>query len=72
MAYLGVLGRIIFHGAPQQLMHGRFFFHAGPPVVTGVNNYRRIMDAEVGACLLIFPADEGRRHVGAQRPAAVC
>ena len=45
-------------------MHGRFFFHAGPPVVTGVNNYRRIMDAEVGACLLIFPADEGCRHDG--------
>ena len=29
-AYLGVLGRIIFHGAPQQLTYGRFFFHSGP------------------------------------------
>ena len=30
LAYLGVLGRIIFHGVPQQLMHGRFFFQSGP------------------------------------------
>ena len=30
LAYLGVLGRIIFHGAPQQLAYGRFFFQSGP------------------------------------------
>ena len=30
LAYSGVLGRIIFHGVPQQLMHGRFFFQSGP------------------------------------------
>ena len=34
------------------------------PVVTGVNTYRRIVGAEVGGCLLIFLADEGRRHDG--------
>ena len=33
-------------------------------MVTGVNNYRRIVGAEVGGCLLIFLADEGRRHDG--------
>jgi len=51
---------------------GVFSFIPVPPVVTGVNNYRRIVGAEVGGCMLIFPADEGQRHVGAQRSAAVC
>jgi len=49
---------------------GVFSFNPVPPVVTGVNNYRRIVDAEVGGCMLIFPADEGRGRVGAQRSAA--
>ena len=40
---------------------GVFSFNPIPPVVTGVNNYRRIVDAEVGGCMLIFPADEGTR-----------
>ena len=30
LAYLDVLGRIILHGAPQQLACGCFFFHSGP------------------------------------------
>ena len=50
---------------------GVFSFIPVLPVVTGVNNYRRIVDAEGGGCMLIFPADEGRGHVGAQRSAAV-
>lgn len=51
---------------------GVFSFNPVPPVVTGVNNYCRIVDAEVGGCMLIFPADEGCRYVGEQRWAAVC
>ena len=43
---------------------GVFSFIPVLPVVTGVNNYRRIVGAEGGGCLLIFPADEGRRHDG--------
>ena len=43
---------------------GVFSFNPIPPVATGVNNYRRIVGAEVGGCLLIFLADEGRRHDG--------
>ena len=43
---------------------GVFSFNPVPPVVTGVNNYCRIVDAEGGGCLLIFPADDGRRHDG--------
>ena len=43
---------------------GVFSFIPVPPVVTGVNNYCRIVDAEGGGCLLIFHADEGRRHDG--------
>lgn len=43
---------------------GVFSFNPVPPVVTGVNNYCRIVDAEGGGCLLIFNADEGRRHDG--------
>ncbi len=30
LAYLRVLGRIIFHGAPQELTYGCFFFQTGP------------------------------------------
>ena len=51
---------------------GVFSFNPIPPVVTGVNNYRWIVDAEVGGCMLIFSADEGCRYVGEQRWAAVC
>ena len=51
---------------------GVFSFIPVLSVVTGVNNYRRIVGAEVVGCMLIFPAYEGRRHVGAQRSAAVC
>lgn len=51
---------------------GVFSFNPVPPVVPGVNNYRWIVDAEVGGCIFIFPADEGCRYVGVQRSAAVC
>ena len=43
---------------------GVFSFNLVLPVVTGVNNYRRIVGAEVVGCMLIFPAYEGRRHDG--------
>ena len=43
---------------------GVFSFIPVLPVVSGVNNYCRIVDAEGGGCLLIFPDDEGRRHDG--------
>ena len=43
---------------------GVFSFIPVLPEVTGVNNYCRIVDAEGGGCLLIFPSDEGRRHDG--------
>ena len=43
---------------------GVFSFNPVLPEVTGVNNYRRIVGTEVGGCMLIFPADEGRRHDG--------
>ena len=43
---------------------GVFSFIPVLPVVTGVNNYRRIVGAEVGGCLLIFLADEGAAMMG--------
>ena len=71
LAYLGVLGRIIFHGAPQQLMHGRFFFQSDPACGHRCQQLSPDRGTEVGGCMLIFPADEGGCHVGVQRSAAV-
>ena len=34
-AFFGVPGRRIFHGTPQHLTQGRFFFHLNPPYPTG-------------------------------------
>ena len=53
LASLGVQGRIIFHGAPEQLTHGRIFFHPGP-VATGFINCRRIGGVKVGGLMTGF------------------
>lgn len=62
---LSVPGRIIFHGAPEQLTRGRIFFHPGP--VCGHRIHQQSSDWGAGRSAAVCrasPADEGRCHVG--------
>ena len=71
---LSVPGRIIFHGAPEQLTHGRIFFHPGP--VYGHRIHQQSSDwggrggrrPYVGLRLPM----RGAARLGAWRSAAVC
>ena len=65
---LSVPGRIIFHGAPEQLTRGRIFFHPGP--VCGHRIHQQSSDWGAGRSAAVCrasPADEGRCHVGLWR-----